>query len=329
MGITPFDFDDPAQLAAATAIWNAACGADFAISERAMRYNTRQNAGGVAAGMLADVDGAPAGFVIASALPGAAGVTSPGHGWINAVAVDPRYQCRGAGRALLHWAEGWLREQGCTRAALGSSLRTFAPGLPVSLAANSGPFFAAHGYGGRAHSDRSWDLAHDLRGYASRYAQRTLTGAPRAAVARPGDEGALLDYLRREFPGRWRYEAEEHLAEGGAIEDFVLLWTGDEVNGSTQVTFEDSVRVLDRLFPQRLPRPWGQLGSIGVSAAQRGKGYGGLLLDAGLCYLRDRGVAGCVIDWTGLLDFYGKFGFTPYNEHLMWGKDLAQDGGAT
>ena len=102
----------------------------------------------------------------------------------------------------------------------------------------------------------------------------------------------------------------------------MLLWTGDQVNGSTHLTFEGSVRVMDRFFPQRLPRPWGQLGSIGISAEHRGKGYGGLLLDTGLCYLRDRGVAGCVIDWTGLLDFYGKFGFRPYNEYLMLGKEL-------
>jgi GNAT superfamily N-acetyltransferase len=323
MKLASFDFDNPGQIAAATELWNASCGPEFAISEAAMHYNTRPNAGGVIAGRLAFADGAPVGFVIASALPGAPGVTSPGHGWINAVAVDPSHQRRGIGGSLLEWAEGWLSEQGCTRVSLGSSLRTFTPGLPVQLQDNSAAFLEARGYRGRARSDRSWDLAADLRNYASRYAGRTLEGSPRAAVARPDDEAALFDYLRREFPGRWRYEAEEHLAEGGAIEDFVLLWTGAEVNGSTQVTFEGSVRALDRFFPQRLARPWGQLGSIGVSAGQRGKGYGGLLLDAGLCYLRDRGVAGCVIDWTGLLDFYGKFGFRPYNEYLMLGKELA------
>jgi predicted N-acetyltransferase YhbS len=219
-------------------------------------------------------------------------------------------------------------EQSCTSIVLGSSLRTFTPGLPAQLEAGSAPFFAARGYTARPRGDRSWDMANDLRGYVSRYAGRMLEGAPRAAIARPGDEDALLAYLRREFPGRWRYEAEEHLAEGGAIEDFVLLWTGDEVNGSCQVTFESSARVMDRFFPHRLPRPWGQLGSIGVSAAHRGKGYGGLLLDTGLCYLRDRGVAGCVIDWTGLLDFYGKFGFRPYNEYLMLVREQDQSEGS-
>jgi predicted N-acetyltransferase YhbS len=41
------------------------------------------------------------------------------------------------------------------------------------------------------------------------------------------------------------------------------------------------------------------------------------VLDAGLRRLRDAGIAGCVIDWTGLLDFYGKFGFHPYRKYEM------------
>jgi predicted N-acetyltransferase YhbS len=72
----------------------------------------------------------------------------------------------------------------------------------------------------------------------------------------------------------------------------------------------------------RLPRPWGQLGPIGVSQDTRGKGYGGALLDAGLRYLRDQGVRGCVIDWTDLVDFYGKFGFKPYRKYQMLIKTL-------
>ena len=174
----------PAAIAAATAIWNAACGPDLSIGERAMRYNTRPNTGGVVAGVLAYADATPAGFVIASALPGAPGVTSPGHGWINAVAVDPRFQRRGIGASLLDWAEGWLVEQGCTRVSLGTSLRTFTPGLPVQLQVDGESFFARRGYTGGARRDHAWDMANDLRGYVSRYAGRALEGAPRARLWR-------------------------------------------------------------------------------------------------------------------------------------------------
>ena len=128
--------------------------------------------------------------------------------------------------------------------------------------------------------------------------------------------------MRREFGGRWRYECEEFLRNNGRISDYILLWSERGVDGCCQLRFEDSSSPLERFYPYRLPRPWGQLGSIGVSADRRGRGYGALLLDGGLRQLREHGVAGCVIDWTGLLDFYGKFGFKPYREYLMWGKDI-------
>jgi predicted N-acetyltransferase YhbS len=34
------------------------------------------------------------------------------------------------------------------------------------------------------------------------------------------------------------------------------------------------------------------------------------------------GVRGCVVDWTGLLDFYGKFGFKPFRQYQILEKDF-------
>ena len=132
-----------------------------------------------------------------------------------------------------------------------------------------------------------------------------------------------MDFLRREFPGRWRYEFEEFLLGDERLSDYMILWTEQGVDGFCLLTFEDSVRPLDRFFPWALNRPWGQLGSIGVSEHRRGLGLGAVLLDAGLRRLRDAGVDGCVIDWTGLLDFYGKFGFTPYREYVILARQAA------
>jgi len=100
-----------------------------------------------------------------------------------------------------------------------------------------------------------------------------------------------------------------------------VLLTSSGVDGFCWLTFEDSARSLDRCFMACLPRPWGHLGPIGISAAMRGSGYGAAVLDAGLRCLRDVGTAGCVIDWTDLVDFYGKFGFAIYRSYEMLGKD--------
>lgn len=315
MELLAFEPTNEGHHAAAAALWNAACGPELAITPGAVRFNTRPTTGAVQAGRLALVEGQAAGFVLASAFPAGDPAVSPREmGWVDAIAVSPSHQRRGIGSALLAWAEGWLAEQGCIRFRLGGSLRPFVPGLPSAL--GSDRFFARRGYVARSAGDRDWDVARDLRDYVSPPGvRRDLPVELRPA--QPGEEDALLAFLQREFPGRWRFEFQEHLRAGGRIADFMILLTDRGVDGFAQLTFEDSLRPLDRFFMHGLPRPWGQLGPIGVSQGCRGGGYGAALLDAGLRRLRDRGVAGCVIDWTSLLDFYGKFGFQPYRQYEM------------
>jgi len=305
--------DPRKHISTIVSIWNAACGASLAIAQRLVEYNTRPSAGNIQEGRVAIENGEPVGFALASALPDDQQTSPPEVGWIDAIAVLPNHWRRGIGSTLLTWAGTWLREYGCTRARLGGSLRHWVPGLPTELQSES--FFRARGYADRPGSSQVWDVARDLRDYStvqlSNY--RTIQLRP----AQPGDENALLQFLRREFPGRWRYEFQEFLRAHGRISDYIVLITERGIDGFARLTFEDSERPIERYYMHALPRPWGQLGPIGVSADCRGRGYGGVLLDASLCHLRDRGVRGCVIDWTGLVDFYAKFGFKPYRQYAM------------
>ena len=246
---------------------------------------------------------------------------SPELGWIDAIAVAPNVQHQGIGRALINWAESWLYDQGCRGCSVGTSMRPFTPGVPVELATS--PFFVAHGY---QPDGNVWDVAANLATYQRPSTVREIDGAVRPA--QKGQEQALLDFLRREFPGRWRFESEGTIqpavpAAAERFADYMLLWTDRGVDGFCVLTFEDSVRPMERFFPYQLPRPWGQLGSVGVSADRRGRGYGAALLDAGLRRLHNNGVNGCVIDWTTITDFYAKFGFSKYREYQQFRKALA------
>ena len=303
-------------------IWTKACGNCFTISASFVAYNLDAPPGIRQEGRFAvDGDGVQAGFVIASTLAGDPLTSPPTHGWIDAIAVLPEYQSRRHGAELIAWAENWLVDHGCTHTSLGSGIRTFTPGLPPDTL--SEPFFRSRGYGDRSggQSEFVWDVAADLAEYEPPATVREIDGVVRPA--KPGDEADLLHFLQREFPGRWRYESSDYLARGGRITDFMLLWTERGVDGFCWLTFEDSLRPLERYYPYGLPRPWGQLGPIGVSADTRGMGYGAAVLDAGLRRLQDNGVRGCVIDWTGIVDFYAKFGFSRYREYLPMSKKLA------
>jgi GNAT superfamily N-acetyltransferase len=300
------------------AIWNQACGAGLSISAQLVAYNLRPSSGGHQAGWLAVEADQIVGFALASRIDAHPSVMPPNIGWIDALAVDPDYQRQGIGHALLSKLEAWLIDQGCDYAQLGGSLRPFAPGLPVEL--HNDQFFRKAGYQMRAGDSGIWDVAANLAEYQP---PMELVEAPCAVrPAQPGQELDLMAYMEREFAGRWHYGCREFLAEGGRISDFMLLWTETGIDGFCQLTFEDSARPLERFYPYQLPRPWGQLGAIGVSEHLRGQGFGSALLDAGLRRLHSNGVNGCVIDWTTRVDFYAKFGFSKYRHYWSLMKAL-------
>jgi GNAT superfamily N-acetyltransferase len=319
--LSAIDQADSRQQTRIADIWTAACGNCFTVSKEFVAYNLdvapEVNQEGR---FVANADGQPVGFILASHLETRTRDFAPAQGWLDAIAVLPEFQERGNGSELLQWGETWLAAQGCETVTLGAGIRTFTPGLPPDTL--SVPFFDKRGY--RVADNSSglvWDVAADLAEYDSPRTVHDIDGVVRPAS--PGDEKQLLDFLEKEFPGRWLFETLDFLARGGRISDYMLLWTDRGVEGYCWLTFEDSPRPMERYYPYGLPRPWGQLGPIGVSESARGHGYGAAVLDAGLRRLRDNGVRGCVIDWTSLLDFYGKFGFTQYREYLQLSKRLA------
>ncbi len=321
-------------------IWNAAAHPDYPLNANFLAYNTIPSTGEIITGRLAIQNGEAVAFVLACIME-----NSP-LGWVSALAVHPSAHRQGLGSQLLTWAEGWLKEQGCQRIRIGGNLRPFLPGLPYAMR-ESLSFFERHGYQSPASQPYEYDIARSLTDYQPLYPQTFSILKPLSSTAirasaspsvpssvpsftlasiapmQPGQEPILLDFLAREYPGRWEIEAREFVRNGGRASDFLLLWLNGNVEGFCRLTLEDSERPIERFYPQRLPRPWGQFGPLGLSQAVRGQGLGGLLIDAAALHLQALGVAGCVIDWTSLVDLYGKFGFTLYNHYISLFKSLA------
>lgn len=315
MTLMRFDLAKPAHHELAARLWNAASHPNYPINERFVAYNTTACTGESVEGRFITHNSEPVGFVLACAMTGGA---SSQLGWVSAVAVHPASQCQGLGSVLLAWAESWLQERGCQRIRLGGNLRPFLPGLPYAMR-ESLPSFEKHAYRVPARQPYEYDIARDLADYQPIYSQ-----PERAEIKpmQPGEENLLLNFLGKEYPGRWEFEAHEFVKNGGRASDYLLLRIDDLVEGFCRLTLEDSERPIERFYPQRLLRLWGQLGPLGLSKSVRGQGYGGYLIDASAAHLKSLGVNGCVIDWTSLVDLYGKFGFTIYNQYISLFKIL-------
>jgi len=299
-------------------LWNIACEKGLEISERLVRYHLSAAANTEVGCRLAEWKGQPAGFVTVCATTGPnEGLAHPS-GWIGGLAVTPAAQRQGIGSRLLSWAEAWLAQRGCLTVRLGGDPKPLVPGVPLQT--GSSGFFLKRGYTSRRGSPRVWDVARSLDGYTIPAFVKALP--LEVSLLQAGDVPEMDAFLRREFPGRWHFEFQEHLRLGGRASDYLASWGQDGIDGFCRITLEDGIIPIERFYPHGLPRPWGHLGPIGLSAGRRGQGMGSALLDAGLRYLHSRGVAGCVIDWTDLPDFYGKFGFQPHHEYLVLIKEL-------
>lgn len=238
-------------------------------------------------------------------------------GWISVLVVDPAFQGRGLGSALLRDALTHLRRYSAEPVALGSDTGHFFPGIPLDCR-HALDWFARRG---AALGAMECDLANtEMATYEHPEAARRAFAREPGIVYRPmapGEEEAALAFMRRAFPGRWAWELEQHLAGGGLREDVMLALEGGAVVGLARIAGPWSRHFAPGTYwAPRFPGPHGSLGPIGVAEEARGRGIGLALLSASLAELRDRGVQSAVIDWTQLVRFYGMVGFRPWIWYL-------------
>ncbi len=213
----------------------------------------------------------------------------------------------------------------------GADLCHFFPGVPAEADAALA-FFRALGFDIGADENASYDLARDLGGYAipdavAETIERLRGQGIAIAPCREQDVPALRAHLQETFPGRWdeRHDAP-HRDGAGPVGDhhrprrLRLGRRGQPVLGFAH-TFSARSRWIGppSTGAARLARHYGGLGPIGLAVRARKLGLGLALLAAGVQAVADTGATHMAIDWTNLLDFYAKVGFTPWKSTCPFG----------
>lgn len=233
-------------------------------------------------------------------------------GWIALMAVSPRHQRQGVGTALLAAAEAHLKADGAKTVSLGESFHHALPGIPDALP-DALAFFTARGY---QVFNEVWDVRGDVAAAVAPQLPEGVTARP--VAAREG--GQLLHFLEQTFPGRWARDMAHLWLSGEPLPHVMGLFDGADLVGFAQLHPPGSRGALRWAG---FDRGVAGLGPIGVSEAVRGRGLGLALLQAGLARLRELGAGPTVIDWTTLLDFYGRAGFRPWLHYRQARKELA------
>lgn len=208
-----------------------------------------------------------------------------------------------------------LRERGVYRLAFGQDARHFFPGCPNDCHALR-DFLIIEGF---EEGLEVCDLERDLSNYEP--PAGCVETLKRAKVGPIGEQHvpALHALLEREFPGRWACDLKACIDQEGSSEGVFGLFSGDEVQGFALTQREgQSLPIGGGVWHQALGEQWGSLGPIGVAKSIRGQGQGNALLASALLALKSAGVRQCIIDWTTLVEFYGRHGFVPTRNYRQF-----------
>jgi GNAT superfamily N-acetyltransferase len=301
-------------------LWNKELAETFPLTKELFDQNTIHDENLFSAGSyvcLEDVTGAVVGIILTKVWQQEAGreLFSQQTGWIQVFLVDQRYRGCGIGSTLLSLAETALREKGINRIVLGTDYLHYFPGIPEQDA-GAQQWFERKGY---QPGSREVDLAGHFEEPIPLADEPGVT----YTILEQGQADELISFLHRCFPGRWEYEAIDYFARGGTGREFVVLRKQGQIKGFCRVNDPASPFIAQNVYWSPLfEAPLGGIGPLGIDEDERGHGYGLAVVKAGVNTLVQRGIKDMVIDWTGLIDFYQKLGFTVWKSYQRYSKDL-------
>jgi GNAT superfamily N-acetyltransferase len=274
-----------------TETWNRAIGGTFplqlAVARQFLSVDVDDDASGVA----------PGGFVVAKRWEST--------GYIGALVVEPHVQGGGLGKRLLRHAINAFQRNGVREVLMGGDRLHLVPGVP-----EPGPLDLCRQMGVELENVPVADLRRSLHGW------RPSSSAP---PVRPASNWAeVLEFLGREFPGRWVWEAEEAARRGGDPGGHLLLEDGGAVVGFARVqhgcagSAEPGLIAPSAYWKDLLDPAWGGIGPLGLAEARRGRGLGLSLLEAAMDHLQKAGVRDLVVDWARTEGLYSRGGLTPW-----------------
>ncbi|MBO1001977.1 GNAT family N-acetyltransferase [Pseudogracilibacillus auburnensis] len=301
-------------------LWNKEIGADFPLRVELCKQNSFEDSNICLKSSCIALNGQDEiiGFVIAKRWQENINVNMDDtRGWIQALLVAKPYRQQGIGSTLLEHAESQLKDIGVKQILLGKDTYHYFPGIPKQYE-DVAEWFETKGYenfGTEYDLIRHYDLEDGMS--VPKMAEVEFT------TLSINDKEEFLTFLNRCFPGRWEYEAIHYFQKGGTGREFVVLKKGRRIIGFCRINDAKSPLIAQNVYWAPLvDEELGGVGPLGVDAKERGQGYGLAIVEAGIAFLRQRGIERIVIDWTGLVDFYKRLGYDIWKGYLSYKKEL-------
>lgn len=241
------------------------------------------------------------------------GMPSP-EGHLMLLLVAPAYQRQGVGSMLHAHALTSLKQRGTAQIQLGGGFYYLWQGVPINLP-GAWPFFEAHGW---KEVERSFDLVREMAGYITPSSiYERLRPTITIAQATATDVDAILAFEEQHFP-QWLQHYQRVLHHHGYADVVVAKESHQGIVGTSFVKdlhaawWQYEIRWLSLLGENT-----GGVGPLGVAPTMREQGIGLALAARVTELVHERGFKRSYIDWTWLVDWYGRLGYQVWQEYIM------------
>lgn len=236
-------------------------------------------------------------------------------GWISLFYVGQKYRKNGIGSKLLEKSEEELKSLGVQSISIGSDIHNFFPGIPNDFDNLTDVFFRNRGYNVSYYTH---DLVkkltkddiikyHDFN--SNQYLEDDKVVNVVLRYATIDDKEELLDFFKRCFYGRWYDECIEYFKNNQIKKEYLLALINNKIVGFLRVNNQ----LIDEIsyninWSSRFDKLVG-IGPLGVDPEYRSNGIAKMLLYFSISDSAKEGYTEAMIDWTGLVTYYQKFGY--------------------
>lgn len=232
--------------------------------------------------------------------------------WISLIFVLSKYRKLKIGYNLVLKYENSIeeinrlnKESFVNKIIIGSDLDCFFPGIPNDFDNLTDVFFRKMGYTVSYYThdcvkflgDNESVILNEINdNFEYRYLKKT-------------DKDIFVSFLQEQFFGRWLYEALEYFNDDQIFEEYLIVLDKDKVVGFLRT----NKGLIDKIsyninWKERFNKLVG-FGPLGVAREYRHMKIATSLILFAIDDVKKKGYTDILIDWTGLNNFYQKFGF--------------------
>ena len=247
-------------------------------------------------------------------------------GWISLFYVSFDYRNKGIGNNLLEKCEEGLVKYKVNSISVGSDLENFFPGIPSDFDNLTDVFLKKRGYNvGRYTHDLIKILSSNDILENDDSLEITLNDNKETIYFRYAtidDKDNVLEFFKEHFFGRWYSEAKEYFNDNDIVSEYLIALHNNKVIGFLRCNYglikKSSYNNTWRFNFEKLVG----VGPLGINPLYRHNGLAKHLLLKCASDAYKMGYKEAMIDWTGLMYIYQKYGYQVWKCYSYVSKDI-------